>query len=481
MATPSAPSLATPANAARPIQPTPEGERELLEEVVGGNFFGVIGRVASGPWNELVGDKELGPYTPDRVPPWVLDLMRDDPQLALGLTAVKAPFSSLNYRPQGGAPLVRSFVNKVLGPTSRLFASILDATMRTVDYGAITGELVWQVADVEVDPDGVGGAPPVLLRDRYTIAKLHDVHPSRVTLEIGEHEELLAAWVDQVTRLDGAKLFHAVGLKEFENHFGRAILKRAYRPWYWMRWLLAYLMRYMEAKAEPPMIGYAPPGRAFDKDKPLDSQSPRSKASVLAEAIARLKGGGFAGLPDVRDEKGNRLYSLEILQDSGRVDLFTTAIGLLQDLALRSLGVPDRAVTQGQTGAYAAAQVHETVLRQGLEEIRQKTVLPTLNEVTRHLVRVNFGEREEVPTWASSSLSREGAALTAAILTSAINRDATWRLADGRRIPLIDIMNAPEAYADLGLSMRSILEAAGPTPVGATPAAPAPGPVAGPS
>lgn len=470
--------MARARRAARPIQPTPEGEQELLEEFVRGNVFGVIGRVAAGPWHELVGDKELGPYTPDRVPPWVLDLMREDPQLALGLTAVKAPFSSLNYRPQGGAPLVRSFVNKTLGPTSKLFASILDATMRTVDYGAITGEIVWQVADVEVDPDGVGGAPPVVLRDRYTIAKLHDVHPSRVTLEIGEHEELLAAWVDQVTRLDGAKLFHAVGFKEFENHFGRSILKRAYRPWYWLRWLLAYLMRYMEAKADPPMIGFAPPGRALDKDKGLADQQPKSRVEVLAAAFAKLKGGGFAGLPDVRDEKGNRLYSIEVLQDAGRVDLFSTAIGLLQDLALRSLGVPDRAVTQGQTGAYAAAQVHESVLRQGLEEIRQKTVLPTLNEVTRHLVRVNFGEREEVPTWASSSLSREGAALTAAILTAAINRDGTWRIADGRRIPLIDLLNVPESYSDVGLCMRSILEAAGPPPA---PAAPASGPVAAPS
>jgi len=66
----------------------------------------------TGPWQRWADAKWLGPYTPNNVPHWVRKAMRRDPQIALGLIALKSPFFGIEYRVEGSTPEIRAFVEK---------------------------------------------------------------------------------------------------------------------------------------------------------------------------------------------------------------------------------------------------------------------------------------------------------------------------------------------------------------------------------
>src|SRR5947209_1345100 len=106
------------------------GEQPPLGEVLKANWPGV----GSGPWHRFVQADWLGAYTPTRVAFWTLKLMRDDPQLSLGLAAVKAPFFGIDYRVSGGNPRTRAFVRTAL-TDSPLFGRLLASILNSIDFG----------------------------------------------------------------------------------------------------------------------------------------------------------------------------------------------------------------------------------------------------------------------------------------------------------------------------------------------------------
>ena len=107
----------------------PSVEDPPLGEVLKANWPGI----GSGPWQRVVHAEWLGAYTPTRVAFWTLKLMRDDPQLSLGLAAVKAPFFGIDYRVTGGNARTRAFVRKTL-TESPLFGRLLASVLNSIDF-----------------------------------------------------------------------------------------------------------------------------------------------------------------------------------------------------------------------------------------------------------------------------------------------------------------------------------------------------------
>ncbi len=403
--------------------------------------------ITTGPWHRFVQADWLGPYTPTRVAFWTLKLMREDPQLSLGLAAVKAPFFSIDYRVTGGNPRTRAFVRKTL-TDSPLFGRLLGSILNAIDFGFQAHELIWGLANVMIEEDGPGGIKPELVPQAYVLASLGDIDPERVAeITIDEKGHLTGLLVDGTQRLLGEKLLHAVHQLEWRNWWGNPLLKRAYNPWYWCNWLYLYHMRYMEGKANPPYVGTAPFQSRYDEEKPREKQRPRNSVNVIAEQMASLRGGWAAALPWEPDEKGHNQWGISVLQDGGRVDQFITSINHMQGLKLRALCIPERIATQDtEVGSFAMVREHADIFLTILEGIKQHTVIPALNRIAELLTRYNFGRSAPVPVFEASELSRLRQELLAEIVKQAL--DVPLTLQDGREYTpakLIDFQRALEA------------------------------------
>ena len=427
-----------------------ELEGPPLGQVLKSNFLGI----SSGPWQRHVKAEWLGPYTPTDVRIWVHKLMRQDPQLKLGLSARRAPFFGITYRLRGGNPRTRAFVQEAIidGPQwDTLLRSILNA----LDFGYQSHELVWGIGPVDLKV-GVGKNAKVFerLEQANVIQKFVDLDPERITDgRVDEYGDLVELVVDGMQSLpcgpDSAKALHVVHEGEWQNWQGKSDLNPAYNPWYWCNFLYLYLMRYGETRINPAMIARAPFEYRIDENATRDSKKPRNAMEVVAEAALELRNGSVGSLPAEWDDKtGNPKFSIDLLRDEGRVEQFVLAINHMQALKLRAILIPERIATQDtETGSFALVKEHVDIFLQVLEGVKQQTVIPALNRVAELLVRWNFGPSAPVPIFEGSELARQKHALLFELVKASLNVPLT--LEDGRTYTaaqLIDFSNALESF-----------------------------------
>lgn len=108
--------------------------------------------------------------------------------------------------------------------------------------------------------------------------------------------------------------------------------------------------------------------------------------------VAMLEQGGVIGLPSERDERGNRLF--EVTSDTSSQAAATPLENRQRELdrdALHSLGIPEKAVIQGDgIGSQALGEVHMEVLAKNAEEILSQMVASFQTQVVDEQVRLNF-------------------------------------------------------------------------------------------
>jgi hypothetical protein len=438
----------------------------VLRELVRGNYYGF----SPGQWQRAIKADWLGPYTPTRVPFWILKLMRDDPQLALGLLAFKSPFFGIEYRVEGGSPATRRFVEKTFHERP-VFWRVLSSILNAIDFGFQSHELLWELEDVTLEsgPGFDGGFLPLA----YVLRDVFDIDPERMAeIIVDEHGRLHAINVDGLTRVPAEKLLHVVHDMEWRNHYGRSTLKRAYQPWYWCNWLYAYLVRYMEGRADPPIIGTAPNEYRYNPDVPKDQQVPTYCPDELNSQIVRLRSGSACTLPFETDEKGNAKWKLEVLEDGGRVDQFLPAIEHLQALKLRALLMPEHVATQDNAvGSYASSRVKLDVFFSNMEVVKRVLVLGSLNEgVVRPIVEANFGKRAPMPKFTASDLSRDSKELLAQIVMKAL--DVPLVMPDGKQFQGAQLIDLERSLGALNVPRvaREAIAAQQKTPVPTEPA-----------
>lgn len=405
------------------------------------------------PWaRALPASDWLGQYTPPWVPYWILKIMREDPQLSLGMGAIKSVFFGIDYRFSGGDPKARAFLNKTIIEApwfDRLKLSILNS----LDFGFQSHELLWDMQDVLFDEDGPGGTEPTNLLEANVVDDFVDLDPEEVsTIDIDKYRQMtgitLGGQLLSVS-IPAEKVLHATHLFEWSNHWGNSQLKRAYLPFLWVNHLSGHHVRYMEGKANPPYKGTAPVRQLTDDAQSL-AQVGRDSIEVLSEQMTALRGGGAAALPWEPDEKGNNKWSIEVLQDSGRADMFVTSINHLQALKLRAIWLPDRAATQDTaTGSFAMADAHIELFLSILEGVKRNTILRAISELGRRVVRANYGKTTSMPSAVGSDLSRQKQALMAELVK--LSLDVPLTLDDGRTYTPKQCLNFRENFRSLNI------------------------------
>ena len=366
--------------------------------------------------------KYLGPYTPVDVPMWQRKLIRRDPQVSLGMQARKAPFFGIDYRLEGSSAEIRAFVRKAFLDTP-LWNKWMNSALNALDFGYSPHEVVWRRGVLETDDDGPGGLTPKRYPRAWMIQKLEDLDPELVELWIDDTRALTGLrWLDSgMPSVFGPllstddKAIVVTHEAEHQNWLGQSILDRVFNPWYWWNWIHLYMVRYLERKADPPTLAWAPPDQRQD---PEDEQNTEGDDNMLlmGERLAELRGSGVAVVPfELID--GKLAFDAKVLEDGGRLDQFLPALQHLGDLILRGLGVPERIVTQNSTvGSFAMvaaqADVYWASLQRDLIELLNATTLGPI----AFLVRANFGADAPVPMLRASELSRQARETTAKML-----------------------------------------------------------------
>jgi hypothetical protein len=449
-------------------------------------------------WIRGIKAEWFGAYTPPFVPFYILKLMREDPQLSLGLGAVKSVFFGIDYRLGGGDKRARAFAQKTIRE-ARWFDWLVKSILNAIDFGFQAHEILWALEPVTFDEDGPGGVSPETINEAYVVEGFLDVDPEHVSgIALDEKRRLAAlsvfadvasagvlpsAGIGLGAPIPGEKVLHAVHELEWGNHWGNAVLKRAYLPTLWANHLYVWHMRYMEGKANPPYVGHAPPDNSWDEDKSLDGQVSKNNLDILAAAGMALRGGGFASLPSVLDEKGNQLWSIEVLEDGGRTDQFVTSINHMQALKLRSIFLPERAATQDTaTGSFAMADAHVDMFLAILEGIKRHTVLETLNTLTERVVRANFGRATSMPRWEASDLGRQKQKLLEELVKQSL--EVPLSLDDGRTYTVAQLIDFTKTLESVNVPSKKPSEVArkpAPAPTAPAQSTPASSPPAGPA
>ena len=407
--------------------------------------------LTTGPWARWVDAKWLGPYAPSNVAMWQRKLMRRDPQIKLGLMALKAPFFGIDYRVEGGDPRTRAFVREALVERP-LFKRLVWSILNAIDFGFQCHELEWDLADVAINYAAEGGVKVHSTLERaYVLRALADIDPERVIPIVDEHGDLDGVRVDGVQYLPGEKILHAVHQFEWKNHWGTAVVDSSFNPWYWNNFFYLFVSRYLEAKGNPPLKGTAPwDSRFLDRLSP-GGQVPVRATDWLAEQAIQLRGGGVCVMPWEVDEKGNQMWTLDVLEDGGRVDQFLPMIQHNESMKLRGVLVPERVATQdGSVGSYASSDVHLEVFFGIMEIFKNFLILGTINEgVVPRLVRYNFGKSAPVPQVSASELNRTSKQLLCDILkmTAGMPR----KLKDGRVYSIAEVVDAVHALEALNV------------------------------
>lgn len=404
-------------------------EPPILGQLLVSNFAGV----SAGPWHQFLRGSAaewLGPYTPESVELWILKRMREDPQIKLGRNAIRSPFFGITYRidQRSGTPETRAFVRKTV-LEAPIFHQILASILRSFEFGFQSSELLWTLRDVEIDQDGPGGLPPQLIQAAASLTGLVEIDPEQVEPVVNERNELVSIRVGQIT-IPAAKVLHAVHEGEWGNLLGNPMLRAAYNPWYWCNFLNLYMMRYGETRITPPLLAYAPFDLRYDEDTARSGASPKNALDVIAEQAVSLRNGSVAALPDERDDKGNRRFSIEAMRDEGRVEQFILAINHMQALKLRALCIPERAFTQDtETGSFAMVKEHVDAFLMNLEVFKLGTVIPALNWIAERVTRANF-RSAPAPLFVASELARAKQEAMFDLVSKAL--DVPLTLEDGR-------------------------------------------------
>ena len=375
----------------------------------------------SRPFITAVTASYVGPYTPTGVGVEVKKRMRLDPQIALGLAAIKAPV--MNVTSDGSwwidaeSDEVRDAVTELMRPLVRpLFRSCLNA----VEFGHQAHEKVWELRDV-------GGST------FYAYKKLKDLEPG--TFELLENDNGHYAGLRQPhmeNPIGPEKTFVMTLDREWGNLYGRGRLDAAYEPWYWASIIYMFANRYFERKADPVVKAYGPPEMRLNPETGTEEHTLDS----LNNTLASLRSSGSITLPDERDEHGNRRWDVEYMLDDQRGEMFRMYLEHLDAKKLRAMFVPERSLTQdGNVGSHAAAQQYaDTFLL--MESGLLQDIVGQVNEfVIRPLVEVNFGPaaRESV-AFRTSGISRQSEDILADILRLSIEAEANG----GRIAELID-------------------------------------------
>ena len=327
----------------------------------------------------------------------VLKEMRDDPQIGLGLELVKAPiYGAINtMRVECESPTIQEFVEAEI---RRIWRGATRSCLTAVDFGYAAHEKLWSV-----DADGVHIDQLKDLDPGWCVA-LHDEDGDFAGIRWTPQPSFAigTSFIQPVT-VPAEKAFWFTHWKEFGNLYGRNRMHKSSKYWKYCENFILLAGRYTQRCAIPRYKAWAPQGMVPNAEGAMVDGIEEQHRNVMA-----LRAGGSITMPSDRDEKGNHLWDVDMLDDKlAGLDALLKLIDHCETMKLRGMIVPDTVATKDGKGAYNIAEAHIEVFMT-LEEQLLFDLLDTFEKyLVPQLVLYNFGPTAPKVKLVSDGLSED--------------------------------------------------------------------------
>lgn len=239
--------------------------------------------------------------------------------------------------------------------------------------------------------DGMWGVRKIALRAQETVERW----------EIAENGDILGLWQQpdngpQVfIPIDRFLLFRTQSTKN--NPEGRSILRNAYRPWF-------FKTRMEEIEgigAERDLAGLPvvrAPGALFKSDAGPEERRTLRQYKDMARNIKRDKNEGLV-LPNTRDDKGNYIFDISLLNSGGTRQFDTTAIIDRYDKRIAMTCLADFIfLGQSSAGSFALSSDKTALFSTAIGGFLKQIAAPLNDRLIPELWRRNGLKYEVMPT-----------------------------------------------------------------------------------
>lgn len=317
----------------------------------------------------------------DNVPPFhlgIVELMRYDPQVRIGLGARNGLLMSAEVNVSGGPRETTAWVQ---AQWDRIWATSATQLLRTKLYGYLPFEVMYRL----VQGGRFDGA--------IEFDRLEERHPRSARLV--QRDGLLVGF-EQATSQTPVRVLAPKALvttfdAEFGNPYGCSLLERAYRPWH-EKWTAGGCKKTLQLRMmKDAYIGdivWYPPDRTIE----LEDGSTMAWRDVAREMAELRHSGGAMALPLMYDRDGRRLVDYTPPQDvGGATQIFKWKHDL--DLEIwKALEVPPEIIEASAPGSgYAGRSIPFMVALSAVQMELSELVRAVDRDILRPLAHLNFG------------------------------------------------------------------------------------------
>jgi len=218
---------------------------------------------------------------------------------------------------------------------------------------------------------------------------------------------------------------------ESGQYYGMSALETAYPFWYDAVLNRQFHMRWLERKGTGFFKGLYPAGKTDD----VDNQD------IMLSLLDNLIDGNVIALPSGRDDKGQLFWDVSYLSTDDKTDPFIERAKYIDEMILKALVIPEKALVQGEIGARASIEAFQNMFIQRKQAILNE-IVDTINRyLLPHFIELNFGKNINVQIIASR-LSDNAQEVAGLIVQKLLEKDKieinkSW-LVEKTGVPIID-------------------------------------------
>jgi hypothetical protein len=327
---------------------------------------------------------EIAFYNSADIPLNVLDTMRRDYQVALGMAIVKFPISNLGFTVDCNNDVIKGAVELMMGS---IWSKTLKNILLSLDYGFTAFEKVWERKRFDVDP-GIN-KHKLIGRNFIWLTKLKSLYPTTIGINLDDLNNFSGVTQHGAGRdifLNQQKSMVYTYQEEFGNYFGRSRLVGAYEPWYWKIICTQFVLRYLERHSIPPYIVSYPLGQ-------VNTSKGKVSAAEMAEGMMRgISSYGNAMIPS-ETKDGEKKWDIKQLdQGSSNMPTPMDILAGWDKAILRGLLLPDKDSVSGLTPEIATEIFIST-----LQDVLTTAQAQINAEIIEPFVAWNFSKYEQEP------------------------------------------------------------------------------------
>ena len=351
----------------------------------------------------LRGDKygRVLTYWFDKITIEEYDEMRMDGQIRAGLQLVKLPIQRGNWTIQCESTEISAFVQEVLKP---IWPRLIRQLLLGLDFGHSAFEIMWKAhyglrvteTQGQTGGDNVREYP-------YAIGIDDMLHMDPLTYWLLSYRKSgKFAGINQFTPYNVSvpenKCLLFSNDIEFQEIYGVSRLKSCYPYWYINKLMYEMAGIYYETYSMPMKVGRCPTGKNPDTQQ--------SYVDEMIEILDALRDDHSVALPNMKDDQGNYLFSIEFLESGRTGGDHVQYINHNNYMILKSILVPQLAIETGESGTYNLAQEQIDFFLQS-EEALGEQIAEALTSLIDRIVKYNFGPKAPRALFKFSPMTRD--------------------------------------------------------------------------